>query len=54
MPPIYSYFFKRRPKREFLVDRYKPEKSKLVVFLQGFIFIVMLIVLGIFILLQSQ
>ncbi|VAW67517.1 Inter-alpha-trypsin inhibitor domain protein [hydrothermal vent metagenome] len=54
MPPIYSYFFKRRPQREFLVDRYKPKKSRLVVFLQGFVFILMLLVLGIFILLLSN
>jgi len=46
--------FKRRPRREYLQDRYKPHKSGLMVWLQRLIIFILISVLTLFLLLLSD
>jgi len=54
MLSIYQNLFKRRQRREYLDDRYRPRKSSLLVWLQRVIFTALLIVIGIFLMLLSN
>jgi len=46
--------FKRRPRREYLQDRYKPQKSGLIIWLQRLIIFILLAVLFLFLMLMSD
>lgn len=54
MLSINQFFFKRRQRREYLNDRYRPQKSRFLVWLQRFIFSALLMVIGVFLLLLSN
>jgi len=54
MLSIYQHFFKRRQRREYLDDRYRPRKSSLLIWLQRFVFTALLIVIGLFLMLLSN
>jgi len=54
MLSIYQNLFKRRQRREYLDDKYRPRKSSLLVWLQRVIFTALLIVIGIFLMLLSN
>jgi len=54
MLSIYQSFFKRRQRREYLDDRYRPRRSRLLIWLQRFIFIALLLVIAVFLVLFSN
>ncbi len=54
MLSIYQNFLKRRQRREYLDDRYRPRRSTFLVWLQRFIFTAFIIVIGIFLMLLSN
>jgi len=54
MLSIYQNLFKRRQRREYLDDRYRPRKSSFLIWLQRIIFTALLIVIGVFLMLLSN
>ena len=54
MLSINKTFFKRRPRREYLQESYKPHKSTLMTWLQRLIIFILLVVLTLFLLLMSD
>ncbi len=54
MLTINKHFFKRRPRREYLDDKYKPRKSGMITWLQRFIIIIFLVTLSVFLLLLTN
>jgi Ca-activated chloride channel homolog len=53
MPSIKPQFLKRRPRREYLDDRYKPRKPVSLIWFKRFILVLLLLSVGVFILLLS-
>ncbi|RDH83002.1 MAG: marine proteobacterial sortase target protein [endosymbiont of Galathealinum brachiosum] len=54
MLTINKHFFKRRPRREYLDDKYKPKKSGLAIWFQRLIMTVLLLALALFLLLLTN
>jgi len=54
MLSIYHNLFKRRQRREYLDDRYRPRKSSFLIWLQRIIFTALLVVIGVFLMLLSN